>query len=188
LWRIGLKKYLIDYGTLFLIAGIVVLLDQWSKELIRNSLTLGEVYRPDLWLSQYARIVHWQNSGAAFGIFQQLGGIFMILSIIVSVVIIYYFPQVPRDEWIIRLAMGLLLGGALGNLLDRLMHQGFVTDFLSVGDFPVFNVADASISIGVVVLFIGMWLQERRKKDESSNQNNPDSSASGSLPEERQGE
>jgi signal peptidase II len=184
----SLKKYLVDYGILFLIAGIVILLDRWSKDLIRTSLAMGEVYRPDLWLSQYARIVHWQNSGAAFGIFQQFGGIFMVLSLIVSAVIIYYFPQVPRNEWIIRLAMGLLLGGALGNLLDRLMHQGFVTDFLSVADFPVFNVADASISIGVVVLFIGMWLQERRKKDENSNQNNPDSSASSSLPEEGQGE
>jgi signal peptidase II len=87
----------------------------------------------------------------------------MILSMMVSAAIIYYFPQVPRQDRWIRLAMAMLLGGALGNLIDRL-YQGYVTDFISVGNFPVFNVADASISIGVVVLFIGMWLQEREKQ------------------------
>jgi signal peptidase II len=57
--------------------------------------------------------------------------------------------------------MGLQLGGALGNLIDRLT-QGYVTDFISVGTFPVFNVADASISIGVAILILGMWIKERR--------------------------
>jgi signal peptidase II len=59
--------------------------------------------------------------------------------------------------------MGLLLGGAIGNLIDR-FRQGYVTDFISVGKFPVLNIADASISVGVAILFIGMWLQERQKK------------------------
>ena len=59
--------------------------------------------------------------------------------------------------------MALLLGGALGNLIDRL-YQGYVTDFISLSEFPVFNIADASISLGVVVLFFGMWYQEKEKK------------------------
>jgi signal peptidase II len=157
-----LKKYLKETASLFFIAAIIILADQITKYIIRANLSLGEIYRPDLWITQYVRIIHWQNYGAAFGIFQSLGNVFMILSFVVSIVIIYYYHQVPRQDWPVRLAMGLLLGGAVGNLIDRL-HQGFVTDFISVGQFPVFNVADASISTGVAILFIGMWIQERRK-------------------------
>jgi signal peptidase II len=62
-----------------------------------------------------------------------------------------------------RLAMGLQMGGAIGNLIDRVV-VGHVTDFISVGTFAVFNVADASISVGVAVLILGVWLQERRQK------------------------
>jgi signal peptidase II len=158
-----LKKLLKDYLSLFLIAGLIILLDQSTKYIIRSNLAIGEIYRPDLWITQFARIVHWQNTGAAFGMFQSLGNVFMILSMVVSAAIIYYYPQVPPQDWLIRLAMAMLLGGALGNLIDRL-YQGYVTDFISVGKFPVFNVADACISMGVVVLFIGMWFQEKEKQ------------------------
>lgn len=161
-----MKKRLADYAFLFLVAGLIILLDQLTKSMIRNNLAMGEVFHPELWISEFARIVHWQNTGAAFGMFQSLGTVFMILSMVVSAAIIYYFPQVPRQDWLIRLAMAMLLGGAVGNLIDRL-SQGYVTDFISVGEFPVFNVADASISLGVVVLFIGMWMQERQQKAEA---------------------
>ena len=107
-----------------------------------------------------ARIVHWKNTGAAFGIFQGFGNVFTILAIIVSIAILYYFPQVPRRDWTLRLAMGLQLGGAIGNLIDRLLF-GSVTDFISLGNFAVFNVADASISIGVAILVLGMLVKER---------------------------
>jgi signal peptidase II len=91
--------------------------------------------------------------------------VFTVLAFIVAGVIIYYFPQVPRDEWLIRLAMGLQMGGALGNLIDRLTQDGTVTDFISVGNFPVFNIADASISVGVAILFFGMWHRERKERE-----------------------
>ncbi len=162
-----MSKFIRETLPLLLVAGLVIALDQASKHLIRTHLALGEVYRPDLWLTQYVRILHWKNYGAAFGIFQSLGGFFTILSTLVSLAIIYYYRQVPPQERLIRLAMGLLLGGAVGNLIDRL-HQGYVTDFISVGKFPVFNIADASITLGVAVLFLGMWLQERRRKAQAS--------------------
>jgi signal peptidase II len=129
--------------------------------------------------------VHWKNTGAAFGILQGFGDIFRVLAILVSIAIIYYYPKVPRKDWPIRLAMGLQLGGALGNLLDRLTH-GYVIDFVSLGNFPVFNVADASISIGVAILIVGMWIQERKPKpaeDPSAPEN-----VSTTVPEELQGE
>lgn len=162
-----MRKYLFDYAYLLLFAGSIIFVDQLTKYIIRANLELGEVFLPDLWLTQFARIVHWQNTGAAFGMFQSLGNVFMVLSMIVSLAILYYFPQVPRQDKLIRLSMSMLLGGAVGNLIDRL-HQGYVTDFISVGKLPVFNVADASISLGVVVLFLGMWFQEKKASQDSA--------------------
>ena len=158
-----MKKLITSYATLFLIAGIIVLLDQLTKEWVRLNLQLGEIYRPELWISNYIRLVHWKNTGAAFGMFQNMNPVFMVLSVLVSAVILYYFPQIPPQDWLVRLSMGMLLGGAIGNLIDR-FRQGYVTDFISVGQFPVLNIADASISIGVALLFIGMWVQEKKKK------------------------
>ncbi len=115
------------------------------------------------WLTPFARIVNWSNSGAAFGTFQRGNTVFSILAIIVIAAIIYYYPRVTPGDWTLRLAMGMQLGGAAGNLIDRLiMHR--VTDFIAVGSFPVFNVADASISVGVVVLLLGVWWKERSEK------------------------
>jgi len=174
-----LKKILKDYLFLLLIAGTIVLLDQITKAWIRQTLALGEVYHPELWLSNFIRIVYWKNTGAAFGMFQSLGGVFTVLSFVVSGIILYYFPQIPSKDWLIRLSMGMLLGGAIGNLIDRLT-RGYVTDFISVGNFPVFNIADSSISVGVVILFFGMWLQEKRAKLDGQKSA---SNAQGSVPE-----
>jgi signal peptidase II len=160
LWSLTLKKYIQDYLFLFLIAGVIIALDQWTKYLVRETLPFQAIWSPWPWLTHFARIVHWKNTGAAFGIFQGFGNVFTILAIIVSIAILYYFPQVPRRDWTLRLAMGLQLAGAVGNLIDRLFF-GSVTDFISVGNFAVFNIADASISIGVAILVLGMLVKER---------------------------
>ncbi|MBK8782157.1 MAG: signal peptidase II [Anaerolineales bacterium] len=154
-----------DYLVLFGVAGVVVALDQWTKWLVRENIEFSGMWLPDTlaWLSPYARIVHWHNSGAAFGMFQNGNLVFTILAFIVIGAIIYYFPQVENDDWALKVAMGLQLAGASGNLIDRLM-RGKVTDFISVGVFPVFNIADASISIGVAVLLLGVWLKERQER------------------------
>jgi len=173
-------KFVRDYLWLFGLAGAVIALDQWSKYLVRSKIAFGSSWSPFEWLTPYVRIVHWNNTGAAFGIFPQGSMIFTIVAIVVSLAIIYYFPQVPRTEVPLRLALGLQLGGALGNLISRL-SVGAVTDFISVGSFPVFNVADSSISIGVAVLVVGMWNEERaarrRNGKKSSEAVQPDVSA-----------
>jgi len=151
------------YGFLFVIAGLIVAIDQWTKELVRDNLVIGATWLPRglEWLSPYARIVNWFNTGAAFGMFQSGSMVFTVLAFIVIGAIIYYFPQVDRHDWTLRLAMSMQLAGAIGNLVDRLIHDGKVTDFISVGTFPVFNVADASISMGTVILLLGVFFQER---------------------------
>jgi len=158
-----------DYLILIGVAGIVIALDQWTKWLVRQNIEFGGQWLPEGlgWLSPYARIVNWSNSGAAFGMFQNGNLVFTILAIIVIIAIIYYYPQVEANDWTLKLAMGLQLAGASGNLIDRLM-VGKVTDFISVGTFPVFNVADSSITVGVIVLLIGVWIKERQEKKKAA--------------------
>jgi signal peptidase II len=158
-----LKKYFWDYFYLISIAAIIVLIDQWTKNLVRTLIPFGESWVPWQWLEPYARVVHWQNTGAAFGMFQRYGIVFTVLAFVVAIGILYYYPQVPRNEWVMRLAMAMMLGGAVGNLVDRLT-QGTVTDFISVGTFAVFNVADACISVGTVILIIAVWISEHKQK------------------------
>ncbi len=91
--------------------------------------------------------------------FQGFGYIFAVLAIVVAGAIIYYYPQIPENEWVMRVALGMQLGGALGNLLDRVFFNFQVTDFISMGNFAVYNIADASISVGVVILLICVWVE-----------------------------
>lgn len=158
-----MKKFLGSYSALIVIAGLIIIADQITKHLVITNIPMGSTWSPWDWLAPYARIVHWKNTGAAFGMFQNFNIVFTILAILVSIAILYYFPRVPRAEWPLRLAMGMQLGGAVGNLIDRL-NQGYVTDFVSVGNFAVFNVADASISVGVVVLILGVWVMDQSQK------------------------
>jgi signal peptidase II len=151
-----MKKYYLLVG----IASVIILLDQVTKSLVRANLAYGASWSPWELLIPYARIVHWSNTGASFGMFQGFGMVFTVLSLIVAAVIVYYYPRIPVEEWPLRIAMGMQLGGALGNLIDR-VTRGEVTDFISVGNFAVFNIADASISVGVAVLLIGMWWKEK---------------------------
>jgi len=94
-----------------------------------------------------------------------LSDVFRILAIIVAIAILYYYPQIPRNEWPLRLALGLQFAGAVGNGIDRI-RVGWVTDFISLGNLPVFNIADLSIFVGTIILVIWVWMNER--KNESS--------------------
>ena len=160
-----LKDHAMDYLILFLIAGIIIGFDQWTKALVRANIPLGTEWLPGWlsWLMPYARIRHWYNSGAAFGIFQNGNLVFTTLAIIVILLELYYYPRTERNDRWLRAAMALQFAGAGGNLVDRLYFKQ-VTDFISVGNFAIFNVADASISVGVVVLLLGVWLKERSEK------------------------
>ena len=160
-----MKKYLKAYTFLLPISFSIVILDQWTKSLVRANLSFNEVWMPVEWLAPYVRIVNWHNTGAAFGIFQGMNGVFLVLAFFIIAMILFYFPQIPVEDYYFRLALSLQMAGAAGNLIDRL-YRGFVTDFISIGKFAVFNVADACITMGVVVLMVGLWIEERKTKDE----------------------
>ncbi len=160
-----MTRHLRDYAFLLGLGGAIVALDQWTKWWVRTNLPFEATWLPD-WLEPlrpYARVVHWNNSGAAFGSFQNGNSVFTVLALLVIAAILYYYPKVERDDWTLRVALGLQLGGAAGNLVDRLT-MGKVTDFISIGSFPVFNIADSAISVGVVVLLLGVWINEQQAK------------------------
>lgn len=158
-----MKKALKSYSILIPTAGLIIALDQWTKSIVRQNLNLGEMWMPLEWLSPYARIVHWYNTGVAFGMFQDKNFLFSILALVISIFLIIFYPKLTEDDWFLRIALGMQLGGSLGNLIDRITI-GHVTDFISIGNFPVFNIADASISVGVAVMIMGLWFEDRKEK------------------------
>lgn len=161
-----MKKTVSMYLYLLGIAGVVVALDQWTKWLVRENIPFATQWLPDSlqWLMPYARLVHWQNSGAAFGMFQGGATVFTVLAFVVIGAILFYYPQIESEGWMFRLALSLQLSGAVGNLISRLTQEGKVTDFISVGTFPVFNIADSAITVGTAILILGVWLKERAEK------------------------
>jgi len=137
--------------VLFLVAVAVVVGDQFSKDWIRANLAVGE----SLPETGFFCLVHLQNTGAAWGMLQDHTELLTVASFIgVAAVMIYNFYICRRypvlENGISKAAIGAVLGGTVGNLIDRL-QLGYVTDFLSVGSFAKFNVADASITTGISI-------------------------------------
>ena len=159
-------KAIKNYLFLFTTAGIILALDQWTKNLIRANIPTGGTWLPEGWehLSTYFRVVHWHNTGAAFGMFKDLSSVFTALAFVVVAAIIWFYNEIEPNDLFLRLALAMQMGGALGNLTDRLLFDGIVTDWISVGTFAVFNVADASISVGTAVMLLGVWIMEKREK------------------------
>jgi signal peptidase II len=133
----------------FIIAVLVVGLDQFTKYLVRTNLALGESFPH----SGIVRISHVSNTGAAFGILQgqTLFLTFTTLFGLAAILLYYLYP--PMEHGILRVALGLQLGGAIGNLTDRI-RVGQVTDFIDFRFWPAFNVADSAIVVGVCTIVV----------------------------------
>ncbi len=145
----------------FVIAAIVIAADQYTKWLVREHVPLYTTWNHSL---GFIKIVHVVNSGAAFGILQGQTPFLIITSVLGLAAIVVYYVYPPMDHGLIRVALGMQLGGALGNLIDR-VRVGEVTDFINVGRFPTFNVADSSITVSIIAVLIFFALQETEKKD-----------------------
>lgn len=136
---------------MLLVAGVVWLLDQATKLLIVRNLELGEMVAPVPALAGIFTFTRTANTGAAFGLFPNVGGVFVVIAIAVILGIVFFYPQLPTQHRIVQIALGLQLGGAVGNLTDRLT-RGSVVDFLDFKFWPIFNIADSAIVVGVLIL------------------------------------
>jgi signal peptidase II len=152
------------YGLLLIVALIAVLVDQLTKAIVIANVPL---YATVPFIDPYLNWTRTQNTGAAFSLFENGGMFFIIVAVIVSAVILYYAPRLPVEDRLSRVALGLQLGGAMGNLIDRLRF-GPVTDFIhfripQIGlDWPVSNIADICIVSGVILLIVASFLGDRR--------------------------
>lgn len=163
-----MKRRMRDTLVLPATAAVVLLFDQVSKHLVIAWLGEGQSWDIVPWLAPVFRITHVTNTGAAFGLFPQLSDFLIVIAAIVIVAIIIYHRQIPGEQWPMRAALGLQLGGAIGNLMDRL-GRGSVVDFIDLNfwplhEWPVFNLADASIVTGVVLLALLMLWEQRREQ------------------------
>jgi signal peptidase II len=140
------------------LAAAVIVLDRITKHLVRGHISLRQ---SDTVIPGVLRLVHYRNSGVAFDVLSGAGPVVIIVEGLALVALLLYFARHPgrRGLWI---STGLLLGGALGNLLDRLI-DGSVTDFIKFPDWPAFNVADISITLGVIILLVVLELAARHE-------------------------
>jgi signal peptidase II len=145
------------------------MLDQWTKGVVETALPVGGVHVPLAAVEPWFKIVHLTNTGAAFGLFQGQSGFFVVVAMVVILAIVGFTRYLPVGSLPARVCTGLMLGGAVGNLVDRLQHGGQVTDYLlfslpmrgRVLHWPAFNVADAALVVGAIGLAILLLLCER---------------------------
>jgi signal peptidase II len=164
---------------LLVVAGVVLALDQFTKNAVINNLMLGESQRLIPFLYPFFQVTRSENNGAAFGFLPQAGDIFLIIALVVVVIMVIFYPRVPEKARLTRFALGLIVGGALGNAFDRINH-GAVIDFIHY-TIPgivsnVSNLADHAIVIGVLVIVLQSW------RTEPENQEAPDAE-SGGIPQ-----
>jgi signal peptidase II len=146
----------------YALAVVVILLDQYTKGLASGAL---EYARPQAVFSWFNLTLQ-HNSGAAFSFLSDAGGwqryFFSGIAVVISAVLIVWLYRMPRGQWLLALSLGLILGGALGNLWDRLT-LGYVVDFISVHYgpyyFPAFNLADSAITAGAACMLLDSFIQ-----------------------------
>ena len=150
------------------LSGVLIALDQWTKSLIERTLELHETWM----ILPVFNLVRAHNRGAAFSFLDGAGGwqrwMFTALAVVVSAALLQWLRRLPRQSTLLAVALACVLAGALGNAIDRL-RLGYVIDFVQLHwrghYFPVFNVADAAITVGAGLLLLDAWLASRRHSD-----------------------
>ena len=148
------------------LAALVILLDQITKWMVVKNMELGE--RIAIWDPWFGLLSH-RNRGAAWGMLEGQMWLFTIVTIGVIIGIIYFYHKEANGKPFFQVSLMLLLGGAIGNFIDRL-YYGEVVDFVDVlipiidYHFPIFNIADAALTIAVIMLLIAIIIEDRAEK------------------------
>jgi signal peptidase II len=158
-----------NWLILFGIAALTLIADGIAKSIVVNNLMLNQTWDPPI-LEPFAKVTYTTNTGAAFGLFPRQGVLFVVIAVIVITAIIFYYRHLPTGYGLARVALGLQLGGALGNLIDRL-RQGYVVDFIDFNfwpmhNWPVFNLADSAIVVGVGLLAVTMLIEDAKERND----------------------
>ena len=162
--------------ALFVIAAVVIAADRYTKNLARTYLPLHRSWNPIAWLDPIVTLTHIRNTGAAFGLFPNLGIVFVLVAVAVVVAIAVYYRQLATASWVLQLALGLQLGGAAGNMIDRIIY-GYVIDFIDFRVWPVFNIADSSLVVGTILLAYYALFVDRPREGDKARVDTPGASA-----------
>jgi signal peptidase II len=139
---------------LFIIAAVIIAIDQATKYVVTSLMELGESIPV---INNFLYITYVRNPGAAFGMLPYQTLFFVIITAVVVIFIIFYYRTLSEDHFWLRLGLALQLGGAIGNLIDRL-RGGYVIDFINFTVWPpVFNIADSAIVVGIAIFIIAFW-------------------------------
>ena len=168
------------YDALALLTAIVVIvLDQWTKALVVQYLSPPASKAPIPLIGNYLTIFYIQNSGAAFGLFANTIALAALIASAVCIITYLYVRTLNSAPLAYKLIFGMIIGGAVGNLVDRAIRGGFVVDFIYFRipeinyHFAVFNLADASISVGVFLLFLFILLGGLHKTGQANEKSKP---------------
>ncbi|MGI8315045.1 signal peptidase II [Halobacillus mangrovi] len=148
----------------YLLALGMIILDQITKWLVVTNMRIGESIPI---IENFFYLTSHRNKGAAWGILQGQMWFFYIVTVIVIGVVIYYIQQYGKESKLAGVALSLILAGAIGNFIDRVLRKevvDFADTYIFTYDFPIFNVADSSLVIGVILVMIATFLDERKKK------------------------
>jgi len=144
------------------IAAAVVIVDRITKIFVERR--FGVPYGPRQVVDHVLFLTVTRNAGAAFGLFQNFTVGFLLISVVVLVAILLYYWRLSAGDWSARLGLAFVFGGAIANAYDRGV-TGSVIDFIQVPHWPIFNVADSAITVGVAVLLIGtVWRSGRPRR------------------------
>jgi len=161
-----MKKYrLVPMGVL---GGAMIALDQLTKNLVVNKMQIGESIPI---IDGFLNLTSHRNSGAAWGMFQGQMVFFYIVTVVVVGLLLYIYRKEAKNNLLMQLSLTLLLAGAIGNFIDRVLFQE-VVDFVDVlifgYDFPIFNVADSALTIGVILMLIEFFFMGRGDENEQN--------------------
>lgn len=150
--------------NIYKITSIILMLDQFIKILVNKYLTLGSVVKI---IPNFFSLIYLKNTGAAFSILEDSTLLLVVMSVIIVIILDKYIKKTKEFSKLEEISLGLIMGGIFGNLIDRIIHHA-VIDYLSFKffgyNFPVFNLADMAITIGVVLIIISLIMEEKEKR------------------------
>lgn len=173
------KRARIYDALALLTAIIVVVLDQWTKALVVDNLSPPDIGPRISLVGDYLVLYYIRNNGAAFSLFANSIVLVVLIVVAIGVISYLYMRMLNTGNLGYKLIFGLIIGGALGNLIDRARHSGYVVDFISFNipqigfHFAIFNLADAAISVGVFLLFVALLFDSLRRSRDTSQQTQP---------------
>ncbi|AIM17634.1 MULTISPECIES: signal peptidase II [Neobacillus] len=155
----------------YLTALFIIILDQITKWLIVKNMYIGESIPV---IDDFLYITSHRNRGAAWGILQGQMWFFYVITVIVIIGLIYYLHKAAKGKMLLGISLAFMLGGAIGNFIDRVFRKevvDFIHTYIFSYNFPVFNIADSALVIGVGLLMIQMIREERQSKEKTYGEN-----------------